>query len=201
PKRKGLLFLGTETGLYASFDEGSTWQDFRLDLPVTPVHGIIVKGDDLVVATHGRSFYVMDNINVLRQIAKDTTNETVALFKPGDAMRSISRGVAIDYSLKQAADRVTIEIADDQGKVIRTFTGTPPDPAKKDAPAAPSPEDGFRPPPPTVAVKQGLNRFVWDTRYPDAKDFKGLIMWAGSVRGPAAPPGQYQVRLTAAGVP
>src|SRR6185436_17624571 len=116
PKRKGLLFLGTETGIYVSFDDGGTWQDFRLDLPVTPVHGVIVKGDDLVVATHGRSFYVMDNINVLRQIAKDTTNDAVVLFKPGDAMRSVSRGVAVDYYLKQAADKVTIEIADEQGK-------------------------------------------------------------------------------------
>src|SRR4029079_13748279 len=159
--------------------------------PVTPVHGITVKNDDLVIGTHGRSFYIMDNINVLRQIGRNTTDEAVVLFKPGDAMRSVSRGVAIDYYLKQPADRVTIEIADGAGTVIKTFTGTPRDPAKKDAPAAPAPEDGFRPPPPSVPVKQGLNRFVWDTRYPDAKDFKGLIMWAGSVRGPAAPPGQY----------
>src|SRR5262249_56160172 len=100
-------------------------EDLRLGRPVGPVDGVVVKGDDLVIATHGRSFYVMDNINVLRQIAKDTTGEAVVLFKPGDAMRSVSRGVAIDYYLKQAADRVTIEIADDQGKVIRTFTGTP----------------------------------------------------------------------------
>ena len=201
PRRKGLLFLGTETGIYVSFDDGNVWQSFSLDLPVTPVHGILVKGDDLVIGTHGRSFYVMDNINLLRQIAKETTNDAVVLFKPGDSMRSVSAGVAIDYYLKQAADSVTIEIADEQGKVIRTFTGTPPDPAKKDAPAAPAPaDDGFRPPPPTVAVKQGLNRFVWDTRYPDAKGFQGLIMWAGSVRGPVAPPGKYQVRLTAAGV-
>ena len=201
PRRKGLLFLGTETGIYVSFDAGTVWQSFSLDLPVTPVHGILVKGDDLVIGTHGRSFYVMDNINLLRQIAKETTNDAVVLFKPGDSMRSVSAGVAIDYYLKQAADSVTIEIADEQGTVIRTFTGTPPDPAKKDAPAAPAPaDDGFRPPPPTVAVKQGLNRFVWDTRYPDAKGFQGLIMWAGSVRGPVAPPGKYQVRLTAAGV-
>src|SRR6185295_9520561 len=200
PKRKGLLFLGTETGIYVSFDEGAVWQDFRLDLPLTPVHGIIVKNDDIVVATHGRSFYVMDNINVLRQIARSTTTEPVVLFKPGDAMRSVSRGVAIDYYLKDAADAVTIEILDASGATIRTFTGTPPPAAKPDAAPTPppAPEDGVRPPPPPVPVKQGLNRYVWDMRYPDAKDFKGLIMWAGSVRGPAAPPGRYQVRLTAA---
>jgi photosystem II stability/assembly factor-like uncharacterized protein len=199
PKRKGLLFLGTETGVYISFDAGDTWQPFGLDLPVTPVHGVLVHGDDLIIATHGRSFYVMDNVNVLRQIGKETTAEALVLFKPGDAMRSVSRGVAIDYYLKTAADKVTIELLDAHDAVIRTFSGTPPPSAG--TPAAPAPPDeGFRPPPPQVPAKQGLNRFVWDTRYPDAKDFKGLIMWAGSVRGPAAPPGEYRVRLTAAGV-
>jgi photosystem II stability/assembly factor-like uncharacterized protein len=199
PKRKGMLFLGTETGVYISFDDGGTWQPFSLDLPVTPVHGVMVHGDDLVIGTHGRSFYVMDNINVLRQIGKQTTDEAMVLFKPGDATRSVSRGVAVDYYLKQPADKVTIEFLDPQGKVIKTFTGAPQPAAPETPPPAP-PDDNFRPPPPQPAVKQGLNRFVWDTRYPDAKDFKGLIMWAGGVRGPAAPPGQYQVRLTAAGV-
>jgi hypothetical protein len=193
PKRKGLLFLGTETGIYVSFDDGNVWQPFSLDLPVTPVHGVIVKNDDLVIGTHGRGFYVMDNINVLRQIGKETTNDAVVLFKPGDATRSVSRGVAVDYFLKRPAEKITIEFLDPQGKVIKAFTGTP---APATPPPAPSPEEGFRPPPAQPAVKQGLNRFVWDTRYPDAKDFKGLIMWAGSVRGPAAPPGPYQVRLT-----
>jgi photosystem II stability/assembly factor-like uncharacterized protein len=201
PKRKGLLFLGTETGIYISFDAGGVWQPFSVDLPTTPVHGIRIKNDDLVIGTHGRAFYVMDNINVLRQIERRTTDEPVVLFKPGDAMRSVSRGVAIDYYLKQAADTVTIDILDAQGTPIKTFTGkagaaTPP--AGAGAPP-PQEEGGFRQPPARVAVAQGLNRFVWDTRYPDATTFPGLIMWAGSVRGPQAPPGQYQVRLTAAG--
>ncbi len=194
PKRKGLLFLGTETGVYISFDDGGVWQPFSVDLPVTPVHGVLVQGDDLVIGTHGRSFYVMDNISVLRQIGKDTTNDAVVLFKPGDATRSVSRGLAVDYYLKQPAEKMTIEFLDPQGKVIRSYAGAPPAaPAATPAPAA---DEFFRPAPPPPTVKQGLNRFVWDTRYPDAKDFKGLIMWAGSVRGPAAPPGQYQVRLT-----
>jgi photosystem II stability/assembly factor-like uncharacterized protein len=201
PKRKGLLFLGTETGIYASFDDGANWQSLSLDLPVTPVHGVLVQGDDLLIGTHGRSFYVLDNINVLRQISKDTTTEPVVLFKPGTVTRSVSRGVAIDYYLKQPADKVTIEFLDAGGKLIRSFTGTPPAAVPAGGAAPPPPPDDFvRPPPPQVAVKQGLNRFVWDARYPDAKDFQGLIMWAGSVRGPAAPPGDYSVRLTAAGV-
>jgi hypothetical protein len=197
PKRKGLVWLGTETGIYVSFDEGTNWQSLSLDLPVTPVHGITVKDDDLVIGTHGRSFYVLSNISVLRQATHDTTNEAMTLFKPGDAMRSVSGGVAIDYYLKQAADTVTIDILDASGTRIRTFTGTPQPEPPSDAP--PPDEDSFRPPPPRVAVKQGLNRFVWDMRYPDARDFTGIILWAGSTRGPLTPPGQYQVRLTAAG--
>ena len=198
--RKGLLFLGTENGIFVSFDDGAAWQSLRLDLPVTPVHGIAVKGDDLVIATHGRSFYIMDNISVLRQVTPETTNNPVALFKPADATRSVSRGVSIDYFLKAPADKVTIELLDADGRPIRTFTGT----------AAPAPdattgrsveeeagEEGFRPPAARVAVKQGMNRFTWDMRYPAARDFPGLIMWAGSTRGPQAPPGRYTVKLTA----
>jgi len=200
-KRKGLLFLGTENGIFVSFDEGAAWQSLRLDLPVTPVHGIAVKGDDLVIATHGRSFYILDNISVLRQITRETTNNPVALFKPPDAIRSVSRGVSIDYFLKAPADKITIELLDAEGRAIRTFTGTA-TPAQAATGTARAPgeeagEEGFRPPVARVAVKEGMNRFTWDMRYPPARDFPGLIMWAGSTRGPQAPPGRYTVKLTA----
>ncbi len=199
-KRKGLLFLGTENGVYVSFDDGANWQSLRLELPVTPVHGIQIKGDDLVIATHGRSFYIMDNISVLRQITRDMTDAPVVLFRPADATRSVSRGLAIDYYLKAAADKITIEFLDPQGRSIRTFTGTP-EAAKQpvaERPAADEATDeGFRPPAPRVEVKAGMNRFTWDMRYPAAREFPGLIMWAGSTRGPAAPPGRYTVKLTA----
>ncbi|HEX5473206.1 MAG TPA: hypothetical protein VFX12_00980 [Vicinamibacterales bacterium] len=198
PKRQGLLWLGTENGIYISFDDGTDWQPFRLDLPATQVPGIVVDGDELVIATHGRSFYVLDNISMLRQITPDTTTKPVVLFEPGDAMRSVSRGVAIDYYLAQAADKVTIDILDGQGQVVRSFTGVPSKEPEKPA-APPSEEDFFRPPAPKVPVGQGMNRFTWDGRYAGAHDFKGLILWAGSTRGPQAPPGPYQVRLTASG--
>ena len=199
-KRKGLLFLGTENGIYVSFDDGADWQSLRLDLPVTPVHGIEIKGDDLVIATHGRSFYIMDNISVLRQITRETTNDPVVLFRPADATRSVSRGVAIDYYLKAPADKLTIELLDAQGRPIRAFTGTAEaakTPAAERPPGEEASEEGFRPPPPRVEVKAGMNRFTWDMRYPGARDFPGLIMWAGSTRGPIAPPGRYTVKLTA----
>jgi photosystem II stability/assembly factor-like uncharacterized protein len=199
-KRKGLLFLGTENGIFVSFDAGAGWQSLRMDLPVTPVHGIEIKGDDLVIATHGRSFYIMDNIAVLRQVTGETTNDPVVLFRPADATRSVSRGVSIEYFLKTAADTVTIDVLDARGASIRTFTGTPArEPASRPASEEPA-EEGGRPPAPVVPVKQGMNRFTWDMRYPGARDFPGLIMWAGSTRGPLAPPGRYVVRLTANGV-
>jgi photosystem II stability/assembly factor-like uncharacterized protein len=205
-KRKGLLFLGTETGIYVSFDDGGAWQSLRLELPVTPVHGIEVKGDDVVIGTHGRSFYSLDNIGVLRQISRDTTNEALVLFAPADATRSVSRGASFDYYLKQPADKVVVEILDAQGGTVNTFTGTPTEDKPgggRGAGAGESDEEeggGRGGPPPRVTVKQGMNRFTWDMRYPNARDFPGLIMWAGSVRGPVAPPGKYSVKLTAAGV-
>jgi photosystem II stability/assembly factor-like uncharacterized protein len=201
-KRKGLLFLGTETGIYVSFDDGSHWQSLRLELPVTPVHGIEVKGDDLVIGTHGRSFYVLDNIGVLRQATRETTNENVVLFDPGDATRSVTRGLAVDYFLKAPADKVTVEFLDSSGRTVRSFVSAADNQEKKDA-AGEGDEDegGFGGPPPArVTTRQGMNRFTWDMRYAGARDFPGMILWAGSTRGPLAPPGRYTVRLSASGV-
>jgi photosystem II stability/assembly factor-like uncharacterized protein len=207
--RKGLLFVGTEAGIYVSFDDGGVWQTLRLNLSVTPVHGIVIKNDDLVIGTHGRSFYVLDNIGVLRQANRETTNEAVVLFDPADATRSVSRGVAIDYFLKEATDKATIEVVDPQGQTVATFTGTKEEPGQRGGgrggAAATEPEEeeggGGRGggPPARVGVRQGMNRFTWDMRYPNAADFPGLIMWAASTRGTQAPPGRYQVKLTAAG--
>jgi photosystem II stability/assembly factor-like uncharacterized protein len=205
PKRRGLLFLGTETGFYVSFDDGGWWQPLQTGLPVTPVHGIQVKNNDLVIGTHGRSFYVMPNIGVLRQVSREMTNEPVVLFDPADAIRSVSPSVTIDYYLKQAADKVTVEILDGQGKTITTFTGTPGQPTGRgrgDAPAGGEEEEGGGrgAPPARVGIAAGMNRFSWDLRYPNARDFPGLIMWSGSTRGPVAPPGRYKVTLSANGV-
>ena len=127
PKRKGLLFLGTETGVYVSFDDGGVWQPFSLELPATPVHGILVKNDDLVIGTHGR---VLLRDGQHQRAAPDRRGHDRrtggAVQAAAMRSRSVSRGVAVDYYLKQAADKVTIEILDAQGKSIKTFTGTPP---------------------------------------------------------------------------
>lgn len=196
--RRGLLFLGTETGIYVSFDDGAHWQSLRLDLPVTPVHGIQVKDNDLVIGTHGRSFYILDNISVLRQVTPSMTDEPLVLFDPADAVRSVSRGVFVDYYLKDPAETVTIEFLDSSGKVIRRFEGAPKPQA--DRPAAETPAGGRGGAPARVTTAKGMNRFTWDMRYPNAVEFPGLIFWAASTRGPIAPPGRYQVRVTANGV-
>jgi hypothetical protein len=194
--RPGLLFAGTEHGIYVSFDDGADWQSLRLDMPVTPVHDIAIRDNDVIIATHGRSFYVLDNIGVLRQLTPEVAQSQDYLFQPSDAMRSVSRGVTIDYYLKQAAGKVTIDILDAQGNVVRSFTGTPADEKKKPEGEQPSEEEEFRGPrTPPVGVKAGMNRFVWDMRYPDATGFPKIILWAGNLRGPVAVPGRYQVRL------
>jgi photosystem II stability/assembly factor-like uncharacterized protein len=209
PKRRGLLFLGTETSVYVSFDDGAKWQALRLELPVTPVHGVQVKNDDVVIGTHGRSFYVLDNISLLRQISASTTSEPVVLFDPPDAIRSVSRGAVVDYYLQKPADKVTIEFLDGAGKTIRSFEsgaeaagrgrgrgGEPGEEAEEG-------EGGGRGRGGQVARvtgRQGMNRFTWNMRYPDATTFPGIILWAASTSGPMAPPGKYQVKLTANGV-
>jgi photosystem II stability/assembly factor-like uncharacterized protein len=198
-KQPKLLYLGTEHGIYVSFDDGARWESLRQNLPDTPVHDIAVEERDLVIATHGRGFYVMDNISPLRQGGLQTTS-TVHLYKPEDALRGLDRNLAIDYYLKQPAQKVTVEFLDPQGKAIRTFTGTTADAERK----PPEPDGAIdeaprRPPEPHPPVAAGLNRLTWDMRYPGASDFPGLIMWAASSRGPLSPPGAYQVRVTADG--
>jgi photosystem II stability/assembly factor-like uncharacterized protein len=198
PVRAGLLYGGTEYGVYVSFDNGADWQSLRLNLPVTPVHDIAVAGSDVILATHGRSFYVLDDVAVLRQLTPQVAQETVHLFTPQDGVRSVSRGVSIDYYLASAAAKVTIDVLDATGEPVRSFTGSAEAAAKKDqAETQPAPdEEGFRRVEPKVAVKAGMNRFVWDMRYPGPVEIPKMILWAAGTSGPRAVPGKYQVRLT-----
>ena len=198
-KQPKLLYLGTEHGIYISFDDGAKWESLRQNLPDTPVHDIAVEERDLVIATHGRGFYVMDNIAPLRQGGIQTTGN-FHLYKPEDALRGLDRNIAIDYYLKQPAQTVTMEFLDPEGKVIRAFTGTTADAERKPPVADGATDEGpRRPPEPHPPVAAGLNRLTWDMRYPGATDFPGLIMWAANSRGPLAAPGAYQVRVTADG--
>jgi hypothetical protein len=200
PKRAKLLYLGTEHGVYVSFDDGARWQSLQQNLPDTPVHDVAVAERDLVIGTHGRGFYVMDNIAALRQGGIPTTS-TFHLYKPADPLRGLDRSVAVDYYLKEPVQKVTMEFLDGQGKVIRTYTSTPADAERRAAPAGGGDDDGGfrRPPDPKPPVAAGLHRLTWDLRYPGATDFPGMVMWAAGTRGPLAPPGAYSVRVSADG--
>jgi len=196
PKRAGLLYAGTEHGVYVSFDDGGNWQSLSLNLPDTQVPDLVVEENDLVIATHGRSFYILDDIGSLRQLTPQITTAALYLFQPRDAIRRLNQAV-IDYVLKAPAQRVVIEILDAGGKVIRTFTSA----AEEDMRGEGRQQggEGVGRPAPRPSRNAGLNRFVWDLRYEGATVFPGMIMWVGSPIGPIAAPGNYQVRVTANG--
>ncbi|MEK6322781.1 MAG: glycosyl hydrolase [Acidobacteriota bacterium] len=216
PNRRGLLFAGTETGLYASFDDGENWQSLQLNLPVVPITDLAIhkREKDLVAATQGRSFWVLDDLPVLYQLA-DAAKVDAYLFKPEDAYRmpgggfggggggggavgrNPSAGAVVYYHLKnKPAGEVTLEVLDSSGKSIKKFSNKAGDGQAPGAPA--SEEEGFfgGGGPRRAPAEAGLNRFVWDLRYPDATRFPGLIMWAGNTTGPRIVPGTYQVKLT-----
>ena len=193
--RPGLLYVGTEHSVYVSDDDGGHWRSLAFNLPDTQVADLAVEKNDLVIATHGRSFYVLDEIDWLRQGTAATAAEPAHLFQPGVAIRNVEDGV-IDYSLAKAADKVTIEVLDPAGKLVQTFTSLPP--GKK--PEVDESEDrrgDVKPP----TANAGVNRFTWNLRYPGPFAFPGMILWGASAKqGPMAVPGTYQVRLTANGV-
>lgn len=211
PKRRGLLYAGAEHGVYVSFDDGSTWRSLSLKLPDTQVSDLVVAGNDLVIATHGRSMYVLENITPLRELTPVIASSRVHLYKPRDAVRGVV-SPSFQYYLKSKADTVKIEILDAAGKVIRTFIGadtakkkTAGDSVKPDSLKVPTPAvvDSCtarvrKPPRPSTAA--GLNKFTWDALYPGATVFECMIIWGGDpASGPPAPPGRYAVRLTANG--
>jgi photosystem II stability/assembly factor-like uncharacterized protein len=199
PKRAGLLYAGTEHGVYISFDDGESWQSLSLNLPDTQVSDIEVENHDLIIATHGRSFYVLDNISPLRQLTSDVVKSAgLHLYVPEDPMRR-AHPLMVDYYLKNKADKVTIEILDAHGAVIRSYNSQPEWQGRGTAAEA-GDEEGFRPPPVRIGVNAGLNRFTWNLRYPGATVFPGMVLWSANVNeGPLAVPGAYQVRVTANG--
>ena len=211
PKKKGVLYAGTERGLYVSFDDGAHWRSMQLNLPIVPIHDLVVKDDDLVLATHGRSFWILDDVSPLRQFADTVAKEDLHVYQPATAYRlhvgdapkraffagkNPPVGAVIYYYLRQAPKgEVKIEILDAAGHVIRDYSSNRLEPL--DEPRDPDdkkPEKEIKP-------EAGLNRFVWDLHYEDAVRVPGYYLWeyGEGARGPLALPGNYQVRLTADG--
>jgi photosystem II stability/assembly factor-like uncharacterized protein len=205
PLRKGLLYAGTQHGVYYSYDDGDHWHPLSLNLPDVQVSDLIVQGNDLAISTMGRSFYILDNVGPLRHFSPDMVSATdVYLFRPNDAIRSAG-GASIAYWVKQAAPDLKIEIVDAKGTIVRAFA---PPPAVAGSPAAGGAgaaaaggagRGGRGGGAVAPATAPGMNAVAWDLRYPSATSFPGMILWGGSVTGPVAPPGTYQVRLTANG--
>ncbi len=233
PARRGLLYLGTESGAYVSMDDGASWRSLQRNLPAVPVTDLAVKGNELAAATNGRSFWILDDLTVLRQLADEPGGATVRLFKPADTYRiapamGVGRepgpgknynlgmgapatfyesktsggetvrtmldagtnppaGVLVTYYLKdRPEDGATLTFLDSQGGTITSFSSSP----GQDSPTTEAPER------PVVKVEAGMNRFVWDFRYPEARKVQGAGAPKKGLAGPLVAPGAYQVRLT-----
>jgi hypothetical protein len=201
PTRKGLLYAGAQHGMYISYDDGDSWQPFSLNLPDIPISDVMVEGNSIAIATHGRSFYVLDNIEAVRQYTPAIASASEPyLFAPAAAIRP-GTTVAIRYWLKQAPRTLTLDILDATGKVIRTYKGAPPDSSRRGGQPAASEDDDDNPRnrQPTASMVAGVNTQTWDLRVAPATTFPGMILWGATTTGPMVLPGTYQVRLTVDG--
>ena len=249
PVRRGLLYAGTETGVHVSFDDGEHWQSLRLNLPAVPIHDLVIKDTDLVAATHGRSFWILDDITPLRYIGEQVQDAPVYLFKPRPAVRFITSwgysrasapgifyrntgdimitarrelkpggetvdrnlnagenppdGVLVYYFLKQKPEgEVKLTFLDAQGEQIKSFTSEQAQsqsPKAEDAPPeAPDEEEDREKKDPRVHKEAGMNRFLWNARYPDPKKVDGYVASEAVMAGPVTAPGTYHVQLAVA---
>lgn len=220
-QRKGLLFAGTERAVYVSLDDGETWQPLRLNMPATSVRDLIIKDDDIAIATHGRGFWILDNITPLRQL--ETNNQETILFKPQTALRVRSSlntdtpippdepagenppdGAMIDYYLgKNASGAITLEIKDGKGTVVRRYSSA--DAAPPIDPKLKIPAYWVRPPQ-TLSKERGMHRFLWDMRYAPVPgvepEYPMAAVYHNTAPEPTSPwvmPGDYSVVLTVNG--
>jgi len=210
PTRKNLLYAGTETGMYISWNGGTSWQAFQLNLPITPITDLMVHNGNLLVATAGRAFWILDDLSVLEQY-QPHHKEKIKIYKPEAAIYGSwgsplngnshkfkgknpfsgvnpANGIVLYYELPKIADSivVTLQIRNDKGTLIRSFSSVKDTTYKK--------WDGGPPPKPSLSKKEGLNRFVWDMRYPIMPGIPN-VYFGGSFKGHMAAPGAYKVQL------
>ena len=222
PQRRGLLFAGTEQAVYVSFDDGDEWHSLRLNMPATSIRDLVIKDDDLVIGTHGRSFWILDDITPMRQVGSRVAGADVHLYRPQDAWRvrfnmntdtplpadepageNPPDGAVINYVLRAPVASVLVEILDSGGRVARRFTSEEKVEPLRDEGNVP--RYWIRPPQPPGKTA-GMHRITWDLHYapPKAASYSFPIAatpgnTARVPTGPWAPPGGYTVRLTAAG--
>jgi photosystem II stability/assembly factor-like uncharacterized protein len=194
-KVRGLLYAGTEYGMYISYDDGANWKPFQLNLPVVPITDLTIKENDLIVATQGRSFWVLDDLSVVQQKAASIVDKNLHVFAVNDAYRydggqipnpknagaNPPNGTVINYWLKNVTDstKVSIELLDKNKKSIKTFATNSKEKENK------------------IDVSKGMNQFVWDMKYAPAEKIDGQILWHGVVPGPKAAPGTYYYKVKA----
>jgi len=216
PVRKGLLYACTETGVFVSFDDGDHWQSLQVNLPTVSIRDLVVHGDDLVIATHGRSFWILDDMSPLREIDSKVAASDAYLYQPATAIRMNREsfqstplppeipkaqnppdGAIIDYYLKSApSGDVTLEILDAKNQLVRRYSSNDHPTVRRGRQAI---ADIWIAPPQPFTARSGMNRFVWDLRYSTASGSTGDPENAQAPRGPQVLPGAYQARLTVAG--
>ncbi|MGY8796755.1 MAG: glycosyl hydrolase, partial [Woeseiales bacterium] len=211
PDRRGLLYAGTEKAIYYSLDDGKSWSSLQLNLPVSPITDLAIKEKELIVATQGRGYWILDDLNVLHQIGPEATAADAHLYAPRDSYRLTAGGrsenpvnagtnppigVVLHYALAAEPSpdtEITLSVYEDRSaEPIWTWTRELESDEEEETES--SPND-----PPDLALlstEQGLNRFVWDLRYPGMERFDDLIMWADMREGPKAVPGTYRAELT-----
>ncbi|HZD32747.1 MAG TPA: glycosyl hydrolase, partial [Candidatus Angelobacter sp.] len=212
PKVKGLLYAGTETGVFFSIDDGAHWQPLQLNLPTTPVHDLAVKDSDLVAATHGRSFWILDDVSPLRQASSSIPREDFHLYSPATAVRlhfpgqvdrkrpvgdNPPKGAVLYYYLKAkpaAKEEITLDVFDAQGRHVRRLSNLE-DNKNEQPPEWPDQER----PSNLLPADAGLNRFAWDFRSDPPAQIPGAFYEGEPPRGPLVLPGSYQVKLTVKG--
>ena len=186
PNRAGLLYAGSNHGVYISYDDGGSWQELNPGFPDIPVTDVIPEHDELAMASHGRGFWILDNVAPLRQIQPGMTERDLVLFDPAAAYRS-ANGVVLSWWLGDEPEAATLEIMNASGEVVRTF-----------APAVEG-EERDRWAGPALPMEAGLNRLRWDLRTDPPATFPGMILWGVRTMAPVVPPGTYAVRLTVNG--
>lgn len=191
----GLLYAGTEFGLYVSTDDGGHWQSLQHNLPLVPITDLALKDNDLIVATQGRSFWVLDDLDVLWQSMENAPGDGLRLFQPhptvgfggGRGQASLTQGtnhpagVRLHFQVPEGAEQGELTFLDAEGETIRTFATDAGDKADQ------------------LDIEDGLQHFDWDLRHEKADDFDGLLMWWGSLNGPVSPPGTYTAQLVVDG--
>ncbi len=210
PEKPGMLYAGTETGIFVSYDAGANWQSLQLNLPVTPIHDLVLKNNDLVVATHGRSFWILDDISLLRQLMGHPPGGEMSLLNPSPTYRvhfpdqferrrpvgeNPPNGAILTYFFKTAPKgEVALEILDEKGALLRRYSSV----EKKQSQTPPEWPD-LQAPPEVIPAGAGFNRFTWDLRYDGPHPLPGEVLAEFRSRGAIAPPGNYQVKLSADG--